>query len=209
MTTRVVTCRFDAADHRYYLDGSLVPSITQCLERAGWVDSTWMTEHSAARGTEIHLATARYDLGALQIEDYTGAHRGYLLAHVSAMTMLRPEILAVEEPHVHPALRFGGRVDRIVRIHGVLGVLEGKSGQAAPLRRVNGSHETTAHALQLALQAILVAPIYHLPPEAVARWVLYWRRNGTFRLQTPLDGRDFDLAYRIIQQANDRQRWQE
>lgn len=190
MLTTPVEFRFDAAAHEYYdlVTGELLPHITGILEETGWVDTTWFTDESSERGQAVHTLTADYDLGA--IEDPVGvdsAFKGWLLAHVKAMSVLRPEILAVEQPLVHPVYRFGGRPDRDAILYGTRAVLELKSG--APHK---------AHPIQTALQAILVSHDAALPPETIQRFCLYLKRTGKFRLDQHRDRRDFDEAFALI-----------
>lgn len=184
--------RFDAQRHEYIDpgNGETFPHITGMLEATGWVDSEWYTEESRIRGQAVHRLTAEYDLGALHVESCTSRYRGWLLAHVELMGKLKPEILAVEEPSVHPVNRYGGRPDRVWRWGGALGIPEIKSG----------TYEK-AHPVQTALQAILVAPRYGLKPEMFQRFGLYLRGNGRGCIQQFNDRRDFDEAYRIIKRC--------
>lgn len=184
--------RFDADEHVYteLATGAHLPHITGMLDRCGWVDEEWFTEASCERGTAVHHMTADYDLGALDVPSCVSPYRGYLLSHVKAMEIIRPTIEEVEEPHVHPTFRYGGRPDRVVRAYNLRAVLEGKSG--GPAR---------SHQIQTALQAILVAPSLNLPAEALGRFLLYWKDNGKFTLEEHRDRRDFDEAYRIIRKC--------
>jgi hypothetical protein len=185
--------RFNADTHTYYLNGEERPHITGMLLRTGWVNDEWFTEESCERGRMAHQLTADYDLGAVDVASCRSGYRGYLLTHVKAMTIARPEILAVEEACIHPELGYGGRPDRELVIYGAQAVLEGKSGG------VDKSHQ-----IQTALQAILIAAKYHLPAEQVGRYCLYWklgeRRNGSWawRLEEHRDPRDFAEARRVI-----------
>ncbi len=181
--------RFDAANHEYIdLDtGRVLPHITGMLEAAGWVDDTWFTEESSQRGQMVHRITADYDLGALHVESCDSGYRGYLLGHIKACGILRPAIESVEEPLVHPTERWGGRPDRVVRLAGVLGVLEIKSGQPAKSNQI-----------QTALQAVLVAAAgADIPAELFGRWCLYLTARGQFKLEQHKERRDFDEARRI------------
>jgi hypothetical protein len=191
-TTMPVTFRFNATAHEYIdlATGALLPHITGMLQQTGWIDDRWFTEESSLRGQAIHKLTADYDLGALHVASCVSRHRPYLLAHVAAMQIMRPEILAVEEPAVHPILRFGGRPDRVLRAYGLTGVLEVKSGVAA-----------RSHAIQTALQAILVSADLNLPPELLARWCLYLKQNGRFKLEEHTQRGDFDEAWRLIREC--------
>ncbi len=183
--------RFDAGAHEYVelATGSVLPHITGMLQRAGWVDDLWFTEESCERGTAVHKLTADYDLGALDVASCVSPYRGYLLAHVTAIGIMRPEIVAVEEPRVHSRYRFGGRPDRAVIYNGVKAVLEGKSGGPAK-----------SHGIQTALQAILEAERFEMAPESLGRFCLYWKPNGKFKLEEHKRRQDFDEAYRIIRE---------
>lgn len=94
--------RFNADTHTYYLNGEERPHITGMLLRCGLVDDAWYTEESCERGRQVHKLTADYDLGALELARCVSAYRGYLVTHAKAMSIMRPEIQAVEEALIHP-----------------------------------------------------------------------------------------------------------
>lgn len=184
--------RFDPLEHEY-IDigtGRVLTHITEMLERAGETDDTWFTEESSLRGQAVHRLTADYDLGALDVESCKSGFRGYLLGHVKAMSILRPEIVSVEEPLVHPPpQKWGGRPDRVIRLDGVYGVLEIKTGDPQK-----------GHAIQTALQAILVAAATDLsiPADYLARWCLYLKPKGKFKLEEHRERRNLVRAEEII-----------
>lgn len=186
--------RFDAVNHEYIaLDtGETLPHVTGMLDRAGLVDDLWFTEESSERGRCVHTLTADFDLGALDVASCVSIHRGYLLAHVAAMQILKPEILKVEIPQVHSVYRYGTRIDRAVRIFGLRGVLEIKSAEPSK-----------AHQIQTALQVIVEAEDAGMEPEDLGRWALYLKPNGRYKLvdhnKDRFDkARDFNEARRII-----------
>jgi hypothetical protein len=180
--------RFDASQHRYYCAGVERPHITGLLERAGLVDDTWFTEESSIRGQAVHRLTADYDLEALDIATLVSSYRGYVLAHVDAMRLIPHQWEKVEEPNMHPEYLFGGRPDRVGRIYGQKGVLEGKT-TAAPAR---------VHEIQTAIQVVLESYGDPVPPEFWWRGALYWKANGKWRLIQHVNRGDFDEARRII-----------
>lgn len=184
--------RFDARAHAYTsLDtGEQLPSITQMLETCGLSDPTWYTDASRARGVAVHKLTADFDLGALDVATCTSRYRGWLLGHVQAMTILQPAILQVEQPSVHPLYRFGGRPDRVWNYDGAVCVGEIKSGPPEP-----------SHAIQTALQAILIAPAYRLPPPSIGRFGLYLKESGKFKVEQFNRRADFDEALRVIRRC--------
>lgn len=184
--------RFDAANHEYLsiATGELYPHITGMLEQTGWTDDRWFTEESSDRGTAVHRLTADFDLGSLDVASCTSTFRGYLLSHVKAVGIVKPIMLAVEEPLVHPTLLFGGRPDRDMLAMKQRGVWEVKSG--VPAR---------SHQIQTALQAILVAIEAKLPAESLLRLCCYVKNAGKFKLEEHKDRRDFDEAYRVIREC--------
>lgn len=179
--------RFDAASHTYYEDGQVRPHITGLLERGGWVDPRWYTEESSERGRAVHKLTEEYDLGALNLVECRSGYKGYLAGHAGAMETLRPTWLAIEVAQIHRDLGFGGRPDREAELWGAVSILEGKSGSKAK-----------GHGVQTALQAILVAPKYHLQPEAIPRYIVYWRPTGLAQVFEHKAAADFAEAYRLI-----------
>lgn len=184
--------RFDA-DRHDYIDletGELRPHITGMLEATDWIDPRWYTEDSRIRGQAVHRLTADFDLGALDVDSCTSRYRGYLLAHVELMAKMRPEILAVEEPRLHPYWRYGGRPDRVWRYAGALTIPEIKSGDY-----------TKAHPIQTALQAILLELEHGLPAQLFVRMGVYLKANGRAKVLQFDDRADFTKARKVIQQC--------
>lgn len=183
--------RFDEGQHAYTLaeTGEVRPHITGMLEKTGWIDDTWYTEESCVRGTAVHRLTADYDLGVLD-PDYTSGYKGWVDAYVEAIGLVRATIVSVEEPLMHPVYRYGGRIDRVVLIAGVKGIIEIKTGG-----------KEKSHQIQTALQAILLSPFVNLPPWAIARRSIYVKENGKYKCPPHEDRRDFDEAHRIIKET--------
>lgn len=184
--------RVDPANHAYFLNDVQVPSITQMLEDCCYIDDTYFTEECAERGTMVHRLTADYDLGAIeQPASVENIWKGYLLAHVAAMrSMGRPAWTAVEVAVASAAYRYGGRPDRVGKVWGAVSVLDIKTG---------GTYDW--HGIQTALQVILVAPEFHLPPPTIPRYGLNLRNNGKYKLLEHKDTKDFDRAYEVIRRC--------
>lgn len=188
--------RFDANLHEY-IDalGVVRPHITGMLEACGEIDDRWYTEESSERGRHVHSLTADFDLGALEVKTCVSPWRGYLLGHVAATDVMRGHGLEwhdVEVPLMHPVYYYGGRPDRVATYSGLGAIVEGKSGD------IEKSHQ-----IQTALQAILVSAcgVLPLPPEAIARFCLYWRDNGKYKLIEHRERRDFNRAREIIRRC--------
>lgn len=52
---------FDENTHTYTLDGVIVPSVTQLIDRAGMMDKSGYTQEARDRGTAVHKAIEQYD----------------------------------------------------------------------------------------------------------------------------------------------------
>lgn len=185
--------RFDARTHEYIaLDtGEVLPHITGMLLATGRINDAWFTQDGRERGSAVHKLTADYDMGALDVADCASRYRDRLLGYVGFSERVKPEVLTVEEAIVHPVHRYAGRPDRVVKIGGVVGILEIKTGAFEEL-----------HCLQTALQAILVAADHCLKPEDLGRWVLYLRDKGKFKLEShKATARDFADARSVIRSA--------
>ena len=179
----------DTHDYRDLATGVSYPSITQMLETCGHLDTRWYTPEAAARGSAIHARAEALDRGQDDPGDEI-AIAPYITAYRRATGILRPVWAYIEVPFVHPEWRFGGTPDRVGQIAGAQAVLDLKAGGAEAW-----------HALQTALQAILVAPELRLPAETLVRYALYLTTRGTFRLSRHRDATDFDEARRIIRRC--------
>lgn len=187
-----VRFRFDASDHTYYaLDtGEELPHITGMLEAAGLIDDRWYTEESSERGRHVHDLTAEFDLGAIDPKSCTSRFKGYLQAWATVSGILRFDWTYVEEPRVHPFYRYGGRPDRVGRIGQAHGVGEVKSGDPAK-----------SHAIQTAIQCILVADELGLPAPSLVRYAVYVKADGSYKVMQHDNRRDFDKALEIIKET--------
>ena len=182
------TFHFDPENHEYFIDGEKVPSITQMLDYAGWINDEFYTKESSERGTLVHKLSADFDLGAISDpRTVENIWKGYFLAHVDAMKKMQPEVLAVEQALGHPTLRYGGRPDRVWKLWGAITVTDIKTGVVADW-----------HGIQTALQALLIAPHYHLPPESIQRYGLYLRDNGKWKFIEHKNRHDFGEAHEVI-----------
>lgn len=181
--------RFDAAQHVYVnpRTGGTYPSITTLLKLGGLVDDRWYTDESRDRGSAVHQLTADYDYGALEPAGCVSPYRGWLLGYVAACVVLRPVWDWIEVPAVHPVLQFAGRPDRAGVVLGLKGVTEIKTGRAEQ-----------AHAVQTALQAILVADTMGVAAESLARYAVYVSDGGRFKVEQHTGAGDFRTARTLI-----------
>lgn len=180
--------RFDEAQHRYFEGTERLPNITTMLEMGGHIDPRWYTEEGRRRGKAVHDLTAKWDLGLIDrnLHACRSPYVGYLVQHVALDGLVRPEWQHVEVPFMHGGFRFAGTPDRVGVVYGMLSVAEEKTGGLEAW-----------HGIQLALQAILVAPQFGVPAEAIARWGWYLEADR-YRLYQYQNGADFREAHRLI-----------
>lgn len=181
---------YDDAAHAYTLNGRPVLSITQLIEKGGLVSGLeFFTEASRQRGTEIHRLCTLFDLGALDLAALNSPYAPYVLAYIEACQQLKPELIEIEEAVYHPDYRLAGRPDRVWRVMNLQTVAEIKSAAKA-------KH----HAIQTALQAIVLSAHHPLPPEQWQRLVIYVKKTGRFSVERHDDPRDFHTAYGLIKE---------
>lgn len=183
--------RFDQAEHRYYIDDVEVPHITQMLTDTGWSNDDWCPDEARVRGSAVHQLAAEYDLGAITDPGAVeSVYKGWFLAYVEAMRLIRPTWTHVETFIISPVHRFGGRLDRVGKLWGAWAVVDLKTG--VPSR---------ATPIQLALQCLLVAPELHLPPTALMRYELALKENGAWTLIEHRSKNDFNVAMDVIREC--------
>ena len=165
---------FDAARHRYTLDGVRLPSVTEILRAAGMVPDLYgVTDWHLDRGSQVHAATALWDADDLDETCLDAAIRGRLDAWKAfrAATSADFQILETETPRHHPLLRYAGTPDRVGVWRGRPAVVDLKCGKPEPF-----------HGVQLAGYSMLTA--------AVERLAVYLADDGTFKVVTHTDRTD-------------------
>lgn len=183
--------RYDDATHAYFWNDERIPSVTQALKLAGYIDAQFYTPEAAARGTLVHAACEVLDkqpVASLSVARRIGFRlspdiRPYVQAYARFLQDCRPEYDAIETTMYHPRLRYGGRTDRIVAdLFRSPGILELKTGSVEPW-----------HGYQTAL--------YQLMKPTGARWVVYLGDNGRYRVDTMTNADDYRIGIDAIQQA--------
>lgn len=108
---------FDEATHTYRVDGVVVPSVTQIL--APLNDFSMVSpadlEYARQLGTAVHKATELYDAGDLDESTVPEVVQPYLDAWIRLRRELPFEILGMEKRVYHPAHRYCGTYDRLVK----------------------------------------------------------------------------------------------
>ena len=185
---------FDAAAHRYSLDGRKFLSVTTALEEAGLIDSRWWTEEACIRGTHVHAAIALDREGDLDDESLDPVLRPYVDAYRRFLHESGFEVDASEERVCDELLGAAGTLDVRGRLprpalkHPGIDILDIKTG-AVPSWV---GYQTAAYARMLPRE---LHPIRW-------RWCLELNPDATYRLH-PLtratDERVFCAALTVAQ----------
>ena len=77
-----MTVSFDSDQHIYYVNGEQVPSVTQALKKAGWIDGSFYAPAAAHRGTVAHEAIVLADQGIVGADFYASEIAGYVMAYL-------------------------------------------------------------------------------------------------------------------------------
>ncbi len=186
---------FDEAAHRYVVDGKVRPSVTQILEV---VDEIWrvpfeVLERARKLGTAVHRATELFDRDDLDESSVDPAIEPYLRSYqrFRSETGFVPD--HVEMRLYHAQMGYCGTLDRVGQMNGKRALLDIKSGEEWP------SHGPQTAAYEQAFE--------HMTKQKVsARFGLYLRDDGTYRLQPKKDPSDWSvfLACLTIQRFKER-----
>lgn len=106
--------RFHAEDHRYTLDGRVLPSVTQII--APLVNFSMVPadalEYARDRGTAVHKACELHDLDDLDEDALDESLRPYLAGWKQFLRDNNPKFGTIEEPMHHAILGYAGTPDR-------------------------------------------------------------------------------------------------
>jgi hypothetical protein len=110
-----VTLTFDAAAHEYRIDGVRVPSVTECLERAGLTNFDHIPEPSRKaalrRGARVHQAAHYYAEGTLNWTTVREDDRPYVESCAGFLQAGQMTFDFLERRLFHVARRYAGTCD--------------------------------------------------------------------------------------------------
>jgi hypothetical protein len=138
-----VQVHLDGATHTYYVDGQVVPGVTNTLKAAKIVDYSMISQDvlqaAAWRGTLVHRALHWWALGTLDMDSLDPVIAGYVAAGIRFHEESRFEIANVEQMVYEPTYGYAGTFDLDGLIGNDLWLVDYKTGLILP-----------GHALQLA-----------------------------------------------------------
>ena len=186
---------FDAEAHAYRLGDRRLPSVTQVLGAVWLIEDEWYTEESRVRGRYVHKATMFEEREGLDDSSIDGRLAGYITAYRAFIRDVRPgPCILLEQPLADPVLGYAGTEDQLRPMFNSLGLIDHKTGSEAPW-----------HPIQTGAYDRLVQ-VYDpsLPPRK--RYVLYLRKDGTYRLIEHTDRTDFKIFQAALTLAQFKER---
>ena len=118
--------------HEYKLDGIVIPSVTQVIEKSSLVNLDWVSpellEQKADLGAKVHSTTEFYDKSTLDLENLHPLLSKYLDQWIKFRHDYEFEPTEIELRLAHPLYRFAGTIDRVGYIKDELTLLDIKSG---------------------------------------------------------------------------------
>lgn len=156
--------------HKYWLNGVMLPGITGMLKGCGYVDVEWMKPSARIRGSEVHKAIHYLNEGDLDWDSVPRGWAGYVHAYVKLGKdwNIVPELCEV--PLYHPGLGFAGTADIVGKVFdNVPAIIEIKTG---PIKKWVP--------LQTIAQDMLLRP---WEPGGVRRrrWAVQLNEDGTYK----------------------------
>jgi hypothetical protein len=182
MTTAPLSALRLDGEHRYWLDGRELISVTTALKEAGLIDTAFFTDAAADRGTYVHAACDLVDVDDLGSVEPSCA--GYVAAYERFMADARPTWVQRERAVCDPLQGYAGTLDRAGLLNHKWIVLDIKTGGPMPW-----------HGLQLAAYARLAISREGLKP---ARFDLYLSDDGTYRLEPQTNRSDEALFFAAL-----------
>lgn len=162
----MATATFSELEHRYEIDGELVPSVTQVLSLAGISDVSGIPAHILERardiGTQVHVATELLDQDDLDIDSLDPQIIGYVAAYQKfrTETSFTPDF--IEHRGVSQLYRYGFCIDRIGQLEGKATILDLKTSSRP---QKSWQIQTAAYALGLGQFSEYERAVVHLAKD--------------------------------------------
>jgi len=162
--------QFDVIEHRYTVDGRVVPSVTQILKAVGLIDYSFIPQavllEAARRGRLVHQALEYMDRDELDEESVDPQLAGYITACRRFYRESGFVVADIEKRVYNRLYGYAGTLDRTGFLERTPAVLDLKTGLVLP-----------GHALQLVGYANCLPQ-----PRRFRRIALQLNDDGTYRV---------------------------
>ena len=181
---------FDDAEHRYYLDGEEIPSVTRILKPLNDFSMIRpeVLQHAADRGTAVHKAIELYVEGTLDELSLCDEIKPYFAGFKKFVAEKHPEFVMSEQRVYHPGMQYAGAMDLLLNM---------PSPYIVDVKNTAAISPSWAIQLCAYQEALLSCPDIrpNIDSNELNRAVLWLKRNGAYQL-VPFAKKDYakDLA---------------
>lgn len=120
---------FDEASHIYRLNGDVIPSVSKLMEPLkdqcyGGISKRTL-ENAANKGSSVHNSIENWI--KFGIDDIPSEHRGYFNGFMEWWKQCKPRVFGSEVRIYHKLMRYGGTIDLLCEIGGLLELIDFKT----------------------------------------------------------------------------------
>lgn len=120
---------FDEASHIYRLNGDIIPSVSELMgplkdQCYGGISKRTL-ENAAIKGSAVHNSIENWI--KFGIDDIPSEHRGYFNGFVEWWKQYKPRVFGSEVRIYHKLMRYGGTIDLLCEIGGLLELIDFKT----------------------------------------------------------------------------------
>lgn len=120
---------FDEASHIYRLNGDIIPSVSKLMEPLkdqcyGGISKRTL-ENAAIKGSAVHNSIENWI--KFGIDDIPSEHRGYFNGFMEWWKQYKPRVFGSEVRIYHKLMRYGGTIDLLCEIGGLLELIDFKT----------------------------------------------------------------------------------
>lgn len=120
---------FDEASHIYRLNGDIIPSVSKLMEPLkdqcyGGISKRTL-ENAAIKGSAVHNSIENWI--KFGIDDIPSEHRGYFNGFMEWWKQYKPRVFGSEVRIYHKQMRYGGTIDLLCEIGGLLELIDFKT----------------------------------------------------------------------------------
>ena len=161
---------FDEASHIYRLNGDIIPSVSKLMEPLkdqcyGGISKRTL-ENAAIKGSAVHNSIENWI--KFGIDDIPSEHRGYFNGFVEWWKQYKPRVFGSEVRIYHKLMRYGGTIDLLCEIGGLLELIDFKT-----------TYTLLEMACGVQLEAYSQALISHgITPQR--KHILHLKKDGTW-----------------------------
>lgn len=178
---------FFESDHSYMLDNEIVPSVSEVvrfISREIYSNvNQFNLDRAADRGSKVHKAIEnilRY--GDCEIDEVFAPYVQAFVKWFKDKSLSKDDILDIEKAYAHDKLLYAGTMDLVVKIDGVVTLVDYKTSATAQ-KRLWGASENGYRILR----------DYNCPDTPIERiLILHLKNNGTYKeIELPIDDSAF------------------